>query len=1173
MSKKVTLLGVIFLCLFNVSVFAQSRTVTLDEENTSIRAILKKIEKQTKYLFVYDNAQIDVIRKVSLKVSDVPVSQVLNRLFAGTLVSYTVNGDNILLTLVRGRVTGTRETRTTKVIEGRITDPSGEPVIGAAVQEDGTDNGVITDVDGKFSITAPSGSRLRISCIGMVSKTISSDVQTPVDVILALDSKMLDEVVVVGYGAQKRVNLTGAISTVSGQELTDRPSASAVHMLQGKVPGLNITTSSGTPGNSASINIRGTNSINGGSPLVLVDGVESDLGRVNPADIESISVIKDASASAIYGARASFGVILVTTKDGEDGKVRVSYNGRVGWTAPTASVDFETRGYYSVLTANTFWNAYAGVNYMNYTDDDMLELWIRRNDKTENPARPWTVVKDKNGRPTYHYYANTDFWHYLYQENKPTTTHDISVSGGTKKVKYLISGGYNYEQGMIKKDTDTFNKTYFRSKITSEIKDWLSLSSNTSFYHSVYTYPGAGDTNWYFSQSQLHALACFPTQNPDGSSIFTHAFNNYRPMDGLLTIRDKGTHVGSKKVDDFSTTAELTITPVKGLEIKANFTYAFTNQRGMNRYVPTTYSPYPGVTEKLEEPSLYTENRLKESTDYTNYKAANVYATYGNTFAEKHNFKVMAGFNYETKYYKSNSAYGYNLMSENLNDFNLLGEDADGNIRTELRGGQNEYALEGVFGRLNYDYAGRYLFEFSGRYDGSSRFASNRRWGFFPSASAGWRISEEPFMAKAKDWLSNLKFRYSYGNLGNQQVGYYDYIRTIAINQQNYLFGGSYPSSASISAPVSGALTWEVVEHHNLGLDASFFDNRLTFTGEGYIRNTKDMLTAGISLPGVYGTSSPKMNSADMRTMGYELSLGWQDMFKLAGKPFSYQVNLSFNDYISTITKFNNPEKAFAKNYYEGMRIGEIWGYHIDGVFRTDAEAASYEVDQRSVNDIINSSSGALKGLHAGDLRFGDLDGDGRISRGEDTVDNPGDRRIIGNKEPRYQYGANLAFQWLGFDFSIFFQGIGRMDWYPGHEAELFWGPFNRPYATFLPKDFLQKCWSEDNPDAYFPRPRAYVAYDNLGLQCRELTVANDRYIQNIGYCRLKNLTFGYTLPKNLTQKIGIDMLRFYFSGENLAYWSGIKSKYIDPEQARRGGDLKVYPWQKTFTFGVNVNF
>lgn len=1170
MNKKITLLCGIMFFILNMTVFAQNKTVTLHEEQSSIQTILSKIEKQTKYLFVYDKAQIDVKRKVTLKVNNKPVSQVLNTLFAGTQVSYTLNGNNIVLTVKKEN---TQQKSSLKTVEGAITDLNGDPVIGATVKEEGTNNGVISDIDGKFSIKVHSGAHLNVSYVGMLTKTIPVTEKSFLNITLTEDSKTLEEVVVVGYGTQKRVNLTGAISTVSSKDLIDRPASTATHMLQGKVPGLNITTSAGNPGNGASINIRGTNSINGGSPLVLIDGVEGDLYRVNPADIESISIIKDASSAAIYGARASFGVVLVTTKDGDEGKVRVSYNGRFGWTKPTVSVDYETRGYYSVLTANVFWNAYTGVNYMNYTEDDMLELWLRRNDKTEDPSRPWTVVKDRNGRPTYHYYANTDFWHHLFQENKPLMNHDISISGGTKKMKYFLSGGYNQEEGMIKKNTDKFNKMNFRSKISFDINDYVNISNNTAFFHSKYTFPNGGGSNWYFDTSQTHGLACFPTQNPDGTSIVSHAFNGYRVMNGLLALRDKGKHTSGDCTDDFSTTTELTVTPIKGLELKGNFTYNVNNRRIMNRYVPTEYSQYPGEVEILDEPSLYMENRLKEETDYEHYLATNLYATYSGSFLQKHNYKVTAGFNYETKYMKYTSSYGYNLMSETLNDFNLIGEDSEGERRMEVKGGQNEYALAGYFGRINYDYAGRYLLELSGRYDGSSRFSSKDRWGFFPSASVGWRLSEESFMDPVKSWLSNLKFRYSYGNLGNQQVGYYDYIRTVNINTQSYLFGGKLPSSASISAPVSGNLTWEVVEHHNLGLDASFFNNRLNFTGEYYIRNTKDMLTAGISLPAVYGTSSPKMNSADMQTKGYELSLGWQDMFKLAGKPFSYQVNLTFNDYISKITKFNNPEKAFAKKYYEGMRIGEIWGYHIDGMFATDEEAANYQVDQRRVNDIINSSSGSLKGLHAGDLRFADLDGDNIISTGEDTVDDPGDRRIIGNSEPRYQYGANMAFQWCGFDFSIFFQGIGRMDWYPASEAELFWGPFNRPYATFLPKNFLEQCWSEDNPNAYFPRPRAYVAFDNLGNQNRELTAANDRYLQNIGYCRLKNLTIGYSLPKQWTQKIGIDLLRVYFSGENLAYWSGLKTDYVDPEQARRGGDLKVYPWQKTFTFGINVNF
>ena len=490
----------------------------------------------------------------------------------------------------------------------------------------------------------------------------------------------------------------------------------------------------------------------------------------------------------------------------------------------------------------------------------------------------------------------------------------------------------------------------------------------------------------------------------------------------------------------------------------------------------------------------------------------------------------------------------------------------------EVSGGQNEYAIVGFFGRINYDYKGKYLFEASGRMDGTSRFAPGRRWGFFPSASAGWRISEEPFFKPLRRYVDNLKLRWSFGALGNQQVGYYDYVRKINIGNQNYLFGGSdKPTAATISAPNSSTLTWETTLQHNIGLDLNMFGDRLTFSSEAYIRDTKNMLTAGLALPSAYGADSPKMNSADLRTKGYELLLGYRDMFTLAGKPFSYSASLTFSDYVTDITRFENPERMFAKDYYVGMRWGEIWGYHVGGLFSSDQEAANYDVDQSSVNYIINASAGTERGLRAGDLKFLDLDGDHVISLGKDTVDEPGDRTIIGNSEPRYLYGLNLGFSYRGFDLSVFLQGVGHIDWYPAANAMLFWGPYARPYATFLPKNFHKMYWSENNPDAYFPRPRGYVALRDAN---RELTAVNDRYLQNVAYCRLKNLTVGYTLPASWTDKVGIESVRLYFTGDNLAYLApGLHSEYIDPEQAVKGGSLRVYSWQKTFMFGIDITF
>ena len=1063
------------------------------------------------------------------------------------------------------------QTQKMRTVTGTVKDQHETLLVGVAVIADGGKYGTITDADGNFSIAVPdSQTTLQFSILGYVTKdVVVPAIQGKVTVFLSEDAVQLSDIVVVGYGSQKKANLTGAVATVDQSELQNRTAPSVAHMLQGSVPGVTITTSSGRPGNSAELNIRGVTSINGGSPLVLVDGAEGDLMKINPNDVASISIIKDASAAAIYGARAAYGVVLVTTKEGdESGKTRVTYSGRWGWTEPTTSTDYETRGYYSVYLNDMFWHSYAGVNYSKYTEQDMMELWERRNDKTENPARPWVKIDQRDGRDTYVYYGNTDWYHYLFKDTHPTTSHSISVSGGTSRVKYLLSGNYYSEDGVFRKNTDRLHKVNFRSKISFDINKYVKLSNNTSYFSNSYSYPGPSGVNNSFSWATVHGLASFVPSNPDGTSIYGTSFSNYQVMDGLITIIDKGTFVNTDKSDNMSTTTELTITPLKGLEIKGNFTYMFNNIRYTNRATNTTYSQYPGDVQTLNSGNF--QDKLTETSNTHNYYQANIYGTFERTFAENHNLKVMAGFNWETKYLKDVKAVGYDLLSESLNDLNLVGQGADGEERMEVSGGQNEYALMGYFGRINYDYKGKYLFEASGRYDGTSRFRRGQRWGFFPSFSTAWRVSEESFFDGIRDGFNNLKVRFSYGQLGNQNIGYYDYIRKISISNQTYLFGGDKPTTATISAPVASDLSWETSVHYNLGLDMSFLKNRLAFASDFYIRDTKDMLTDGIALPSVYGSSSPKMNSADLRTKGYELTLSWRDDFQLLKHPFFYNVRLTFNDYVTDITRYDNPDRSFAKAHYVGERWGEIWGYRIGGFFASDEEAANYHVDQTAVNSLILASAGAEKGLRAGDLKFLDLDGDNVISLGKNTVDDPGDREIIGNSQPRFHYGATIGFSWLGIDFSIFFQGIGRRDWYPAANAMAFWGPYARPYATFIPRDFHKQIWSEENPDSYFPRPRGYVALQGTN---RELTAVNDRYLQNIGYCRLKNLTVGYTLPQKWTRKIYVEGLRFYFSGENLATWSGIHSDYIDPEMAATGGNLRIYPWQKTIMFGVDLTF
>ena len=1168
--KLQTKTGLIVLLLMLVGFAASAQNVTGKWNKQSTKTVLKEIEAQTGLSIFYRSEEVDENAAVTGEFNNVPVEKVLQTIL-GKDIAVTIDGRMIVL------AKSEKKEAKQPFLRGKVIDTTGESVPGAGVFIKGTTIGVSTDLDGNFQIAAQPGAVLAVSSLGYKSTEITVGRAAFVTITLEPENEMLDELIVVGYGTTKKTNLTGAVSVIKADELKDRSALDVGHMLQGSVPGLNVTSASGRPGQAASLNIRGWNSINGGSPLVLIDGVEGDIQYLNPADVDNISVIKDAAAAAIYGAKGSAGVILVTTKNGtkeKDGRAKVSYSGRFGVTSPTTSTDYETRGYNHVYLTNMFWAAYSpGTKYANYSDADMQELWIRRNDKVENPERPWVVITQENGRDVYNYYANTDWYHELYNDIKPTTNHMVTMSGATGAMSYLVSGGYLYEQGMFKQDPDHYSRVNMRVKLGFDVNDWLRIGSNLSYFNSSYFYPGQSGINNNFAKSTVHTLASYPARNPDGSNIYTTKYNGYEVMDGLLMLLNSD-HFNEDKVDNLSETIDFTITPVKGLAIKGDYTYLLKYNRYLNRSVNGTYSKFPGEIQIKDDNSAFYDV-LTESANTNIYQAYNLYGTYETSIAEDHNFKLMAGVNYETRWIKDLGAKGYNLYSTELNDQDLVGadpSDPDGKKRMETSGGQNELKTAGYFTRFNYDYKGRYLLELNARYDGSSRFLRGSRWVFSPSASFGWKFSEEPFFKPLKNWWDNGKFRVSYGQLGNQQLSeYYPAIRTISTDgKSSYLLGGANLPQATLSAPVSSGLTWERSIQGNVGLDLGFLGNRLTVSAEAYIRDTKDMLTAGEPLPAVYGASVPKENTADLRTNGYEFTIGWRDSFNMGGKPFNYGASIVFSDYISHITRFNNPKKLFAKTYWVGQTYGEIWGYHVDGLFATDADAAAYPVDQSKVNDsqIFPTTTTSPNGLFAGEMRFVDLDGDGAINKGAEKVGDSGDWRIIGNSEPRYNYGLNLNASWNGFDFAVFFQGIGKMDWYPPAGFRSFWFLYDRPYQTFIPRDFQDDCWSESNPNAYYPRPHGYVSMNAN----RPLGVTNDRYLQNIGFLRLKNLTFGYTLPENLTKKFSVQKMRIYFTGENLFYFApGLHGDFVDPEMAQTGGTGRIYPWQKSFNIGIDI--
>ncbi len=1062
----------------------------------------------------------------------------------------------------------------TRQVTGTVTDDKGEPLTGASVMLVNSRTGCMADLDGNFSLQVPDGAaQLKVALIGYQTQTVKlSPTQTSVNIVMKEDAQTLEETVVIGYGTQKKVNLTGAVASLDGKKLEDRPASNITNMLQGSVAGLNVTTSSGLPGASATLNIRGQASINGGSPLVLIDGSIGEIDNVNPNDVASISVIKDASAAAVYGARAAFGVILVTTKNGQDteGKATVRYNGRFGWQEPTTSREYENTGYWSVYLVNKFYSAaMKGAKYIDYDDNDMQELLARVNDKTENPDRPWVIEDTYKGRKAWKYYANTDWYNTIYKDKYFSQQHNISLSGGIKKIRYFLSGGLNVNDGIIKINGDQYKKYNLRAKIDFPINKWITVGNNTSFYGSTYEYQGFVESA--MQGTSRHGLACYPEKNPDGSYIYYTPYQGDKAvMNGRYITFDQNQSPGIDRKTDFTNNTRVNYTPIKQLTLSADFTYRFNQERSTNRRVALPYRVYPDSEMEYRKTGAG-EDGLQENIKTYNYYAVNGVATYKDTYNDVHNLTVVAGYNYETRNYKRVYVHGKGLVSNELNDLNLISSTEN----SEIEGGQNQYSLQGIFGRINYDYMGKYLVELSGRYDGSSRFARGHRWGFFPSGSLGWRFSEEKFFESLQPWWSNGKIRLSYGTLGNQNVSdYYTFIRGVGTNTLDYSFGESDGLGvyATLGSPIASNLSWETSHQYDIGLDLGFFNNRLDATLDLYIRDTKDMLAPGVALPAVYGATSPKMNVADLRTKGFELAMNWNDAFTLFGNKFTYGVGFNISEYKSTITKYDNPNKTFAKDYYVGMELGELWLYETDGFFKTDEEAREYTSRIAHTADNINKYLGS--GWQAGDLKFVDRNGDGKIGVGGNTVDDPGDRYKYGNKLPRLQYGFRANFSYFGFDVSAFFQGTGNHYQYPNGYMYDFWGCYSQSFLTFIPKDFKDKVWTEENPDAYFPRT---MGYQSSGGYLRP-TYANDRYVQNLRYLRFKNLTVGYTFPTKWTKKAYIQKLRVYFTGENLCYWSPLKknSKYVDPEAMgthSSESNNMFYPWSKSFMFGLDVTF
>ncbi|GGF40187.1 SusC/RagA family TonB-linked outer membrane protein [Echinicola rosea] len=1039
-------------------------------------------------------------------------------------------------------------------VKGTVTDAgNGMTVPGISVLVKGTQIGTVTDIEGKYSLSAPESGTLVFSFIGYAKAEVPVDGRTVIDVVMEEEETLLDQVVVVGYGTQKKINVTGAVDQISGEDIVNRPVANVMQGLQGASPGLNITYRGGKPGTVPDINIRGFTSINGGGPLIVIDGVAGtydDLLRLNPSDIESYSVLRDAASAAIYGARAAFGVVLVTTKTGKEGKQRITYNNYFSWGKPTVLPDPITDPYiYSRVletsTNNTPWD------YVNYSDEHYQ--WAK--ERSENPSVE-DVRLDPNDPTRWAYMGSNDWYGYFFNSASFSTNHSLSISGssgGEKAIGYYLSADYNKENGMNKLAPDYWDRYSIRARITVNPLKWLKIDNNLNVYQTKQAEPTSSITDIYYLQPTQVAV------NPDGSWANTDAgrlaaelTDGGRNQDDRIGFQDILSATGSFLDGDLTVTG-------RGSFKREQWKYHYDTRKFDIGYGPDDIRTEGG------DGSVVERNGTLINTIF------DLFGNYSTSFGD-HDFGILLGYNQENYEYSSVESEKRVLISSSLPYIGLTSGDAF------ITPSYSTYATRSAFGRINYTFKDRYILEMNGRYDGSSRFPVNDRWGFFPSISGAWVMSEERFFGGLQNTIPTFKLRASYGSLGNQDVANFGYIQSLPTDLSSYLIDGNRQTVITSSPALAvdpNNYTWERIVTKNIGADIGMFNDKLTAAFDYFVRDTKGMLTDPVELPGVLGTSPPQQNAADLRTKGYELSLSYRTSFGDMSNPVTFDVKGMLSDSRSHIIKFEN-ENGLLSTYREGQELGEIWGLTNDGFFQSEDEIAA--LDQTAI-----IPWGALD-IVPGWPKYIDQNEDGKIEQGLTTGD-PKDLSIIGNTTARYRYGLNMNLAWNGFDFSMFLQGVGKKDYYPRHY--LYWGPYQQPYANIYPwnldfyrataddealmaqhsQSYIDAGLAEANLDSEFPVLQSWMADNNYG---GGLDISQTKYLQNAAYLRVKNITIGYSLPRSITDKIKVSRLRVFVTGENLYEFSSIK-KFVDPEAVNDGYGW-AYPFQRKLAFGVNID-
>lgn len=1046
-------------------------------------------------------------------------------------------------------------------VTGTVYEPNGDTAIGASVYLKGQDgHGVVTDIDGNFAIKVPSDkSTLMVSYVGHETQEIALNGRTHVEVTLKAESNVLNEVVVVGYGTQKKINATGAVKTIDNEVLESRPISNAVQGLQGAVAGLNITNDAGgAPGEAMNINIRGVGSIGDGSnssPLVLIDGMEGDLSSINPNDIESVSVLKDAAASSIYGSRAPFGVILVTTKSGEMG-TRVNYTGNVRFQQPV-NVPNSVDSYTMALMVNDAWtNAGGGAQFNQQRLDKILAF--------QRGEIPYGTEADSNTmwKKTYSSWGNTNWYNEYIKKVAVSQEHNATVSGGNQKTKYYFSGNYLDQSGIFRHADEKYTRLALSGRVNVKFNDYVQFTWTSRIIATENNKPSALNNLFFHNLGRRYPTE--PLYLPNGEY---HQESLIQPMEDGGRVHDK--------TQQFYNQANLVIEPIKDWQIHAELNSRIEHNPYTRQFKPVYYTAPDGSKQPISfgdtgrhkiDPNNRTFNVLPENDESyfekanraINYFATNFYTDYKFTIAGQHNVKVLVGMQTERYHRNYDRVASTNIVLDSRPFF----PSEIGGESTMISEVNEEWSTVGVFGRLNYNFDDRYMLEVNMRGDGASRFPKDQRWGYFPSVSVGWNIAQESFWERFTMVCNYLKLRGSYGVLGNQNTtSFYPYYEKMATNAGQVIIGGQQATILPAYTPFSSSLTWEKIENAGVGLDFGFLNSRLTGAFDWYQRTTKDMVGPAQSLPGVFGETAPKTNNAELRTRGWEFEIAWRDRI---GKDFSYSISASLSDYETIVTKYHSSDNKLS-GWYQGKNYGEIWGFEVEGIAKSDKEMAAYlaQHPQAAIGDKWGG----------GDLMYKNQDGDPAINKGAQTVDDHGDLVIIGNSTPRYAYSFTIEGKWKFIDVRAYFQGIGKRDFFVGDGSKgtsTFFGYGGAPWQSTLFYDHLDYFRYAGSPlgandeDPYFGRLRT----DANNIQyC-------DRFLQDASYLRLKNLTVGFSLPENTKISRYVKKARLYFSAENLFTFTKLKT--FDPEALNNNGDWgagKCYPQYRTYSIGLELTF